>query len=55
MVALRLVLLLEGASQWWLRQMVCNADLVAEDKDLLWLRRCGLLKAVNRRVLVSWL
>ena len=27
MVALRLVLLLEGASQWWLRQMVCNADL----------------------------
>jgi hypothetical protein len=26
---------------------------VAEDKDLLWLRRCGLLKAVNRRVLMS--
>jgi hypothetical protein len=27
MVALRLVLLLEGASQWWLRRMVYNADL----------------------------
>jgi hypothetical protein len=28
---------------------------VTEDKDLLWLRSCGLLKAVNRFVLVSWL
>jgi hypothetical protein len=28
---------------------------VAEDIDLLWLRRCELLKAVNLRVLVSWL
>jgi hypothetical protein len=27
MVALRLVLMLEGASQWWLRLMVCNTDL----------------------------
>jgi len=27
MVALRLVLLLEGASQWWLWRMVYNADL----------------------------
>jgi hypothetical protein len=40
-----------GSYGWWFVTLIW----VAEDKDLLWLQRCGLLKAINRRVLVSWL